>query len=142
MDRSRIAAVDEVTPHKVDTGVNTVTKHVRSTAESLLQGTGLLSKRQAFRRSGVSWSTFIRALSINFAGHQSICGKSRPPALKAIHFQTSSGRIVVGVAPKDLKRWKQKRSQLNHNGLEKKKRSQSIQKIGDQARRRTNGSAT
>jgi hypothetical protein len=117
-------------------------KRILTTAESRLRGTGLLSKQQAFRRSGVSWSTFIRALSINFAGHQLICGKTRPPALRAIHFQTGKC-CVVAVDPKDLSDWKQRRRQLYHNGVEKKKkRSQSIHKNGDQAReRRTNESA-
>jgi hypothetical protein len=112
-----------------------MTKHVQPTAESLLQGTGLLSKQQAFQRSGFSWSTFIRALSINFAGHKSTCGKARPPALRAVYFQ-AGGRNIVAVDPKDLNGWKQLRRQLNHNGTKKKKRSQSIHKNGDQARER------
>ena len=119
-----------------------MTKRVKCnqpTAEQRLQGTGLLSKQQAFKRSGVSWTTFVRALSINFNGNQPICGKTRPPGLPAIHYQTGKC-CIVAIDPKDLKRWKQKRRQLHHDGSEKKKkRSQSIHKNGDQAReRRTN----
>jgi len=88
-------------------------KNLSQTAESRLKGTGLLSKQEAFRRSGVSWSTFIRALSIN----------------------------CVAVDPKDLKHWKQLRKGYSLGNGKKKKRFQSIPKIGDQARRRTNESA-
>lgn len=123
-----------------------MTKRVKGSplrAESLLQGTGFLSKQEAFERSGVSWSTFIRALSINFAGHKPFCGKVRPPALRATHRKTPWGSYIVAVDPKDLEGWKQRRRQLNHNSVEKKKkRSQSAHKNGDQAReRRTNESA-
>jgi hypothetical protein len=118
-------------------------KNLSQTAESRLKGTGLLSKQEAFRRSGVSWSTSIRALSIGFNGNQPYCGKVRLPGLKAIHFRDAYKVNCVAVDPKDLKRWKQRRKGYNiGNGLtKKKKRSQSIPKIGDQARRRTNGSA-
>lgn len=115
--------------------------NLSQTAESRLKGTGLLSKQQAFRRSGVSWSTFIRSLSINFRGHRPSCGYARMPALKAIHYQVGDRWSCVAIDPRDLKHWKQLRRGYNLRNGTKKKRSQSILKIGDQARRRTNGSA-
>jgi len=116
-------------------------KNLSQTAESRLKGTGLLSKQQAFRRSGVSWSTFIRSLSINFKGHRPTCGYARMPGLKAIHFEVGDRWSCIAIAPVDLERWKRERKNYNLRNGTKKKRSQVIQKIGDQARRRTNGSA-
>jgi len=116
-------------------------KNLSQTAESRLKGTGLLSKQEAFRRSGVSWSTFIRALSIGFNGNQPYCGKMRLPGLKAIHFRDGYKVNCVAVDPKDLKHWKQLRKGYSLGNGKKKKRFQSIPKIGDQARRRTNESA-
>jgi hypothetical protein len=117
-------------------------KNLSQTAESRLKGTGLLSKQQAFRRSGVSHSTFIRALSINFKGQRPSCGMVRMPGLKAIHYKVGKRWSCVAIDPADLERWKRQRKNYNlANGSKKKKRSQSIPKIGDQARRRTNGSA-
>lgn len=110
---------------QLDTGANDMSAGIPPTAESLLQGTGLLSKNQAFKRSGVSWSTFIRALSMNFAGHKPMCGKVRPPALKATHRKTPWGTDIVAVDPKDLREWKRQRGQLQHDGSEKKKKASS-----------------
>jgi hypothetical protein len=116
-------------------------KNKSQTAESRLKGTGLLSKQRAFERSGVSWSTFTRALSVNFNGNRPLCGMARVPALRAIHFQTSARGRCVAIDPKDLRLWKQRRKGYIGNDPRNEKRSQSIPKIGDQARRRINESA-
>jgi hypothetical protein len=116
-------------------------KNLSQTAESRLKGSGLLSKNQAFRRSGVSWSTFVRALSVNFNGNRPLCGMARTPGLRAIHYQVGDRWRCVAIDPKDLKHWKrQRKGYILGSGSRKEKCSQSIQKIGDQARRRTNGS--
>lgn len=80
-------------------------------AQDLLSGTGLLSKRQALElaiKHGVSKSTFFRGLSIGFNGNRAYCGLQRGPGLKAKRIKTGLS-YYLAIKPADLRDWLKKK---------------------------------